>query len=174
MPNTMSKIVTEVITSLKKLPEPGKRTGSFWDFLKDQLMEEGTWDQNHLKVIEKEIDGHLSKLDPDKLTELWKKTSAGFEKFDSDKKVETNEMKSDLSDELMGQVMDRMDDNYSSHDSIYPAAGYFEPEAKKEVEEEHFDEEAEPDKVDDEELNLNDDDLFEDEEDFDEDDTVHF
>jgi hypothetical protein len=169
----MSKIVVEVVASLKKLPEPGKKTGSFWDFMKGQLLEEGTWEKSHLSIIENEIDGHLSRLDPQELTDLWKKTDAGSDKFDSDKKVDPKEMKSDLSDELMGQVMDRMDDNYSSRDSFYPSQTYYEPIEKKEAEEEIFEDESEPEKIEDEELNLNDDDLF-DEESFDEEDEAHF
>jgi len=168
----MNKITNEVISSLKKLPAPVKKTGSFWDFMKGQLSEEGTWSQNHLKIIEKEIDTHLSKLDGKALTDLWKGLSVAEEKLDLNKKVDTKEMKADLTDEFVGQVMDRMDDNYSSRDSFFTEGAYIEPEAKKEESEEGFDDDIEPDKIKDEELNL-DDELFD--EDFeDEDDEVGF
>jgi hypothetical protein len=159
----MNKITNEVISSLKKLPAPAKKTGSFWDFMKGQLSEEGTWSQNHLKVIEKEIDGQLNKLDNKNLTDLWKNLDVAEEKLDSNKKVDVKEMKEDLTDEFVGQVMDRMDDNYSSRDSYFTESTYIEPSANKKEGDEGFDDEAEPDKIKDEELNLDDDELFDDE-----------
>ena len=172
MSSKMNKIVTEIVSSLKKLPTPGKKTGSFWDFMKAQLSEEGTWNQSHLQVIEKEIDSQLSKFDNNGLHELWEKTDAGIEKSESDKKIEVSEMKEDLSDELMGQVMDRMDDNYSSRDSYYTESSYYTEPAKKEEDVEEFTEDVEPDKIEDEELNLDDDELFNDE--FDDEDDTNF
>lgn len=171
MANQMNKIVSEVITALKKLPAPGKKSGSFWDFMKSQLTEEAPWDQHHLKVIEKEIDSHLSMLDKKVLTEMWKNTDTGWDKFESEKKVETKEMKADLTDELMGQVMDRMDDNYSSRDSYHTESSYFEPAVKSEEEDSGFDDEKEPDVID-EDINLDDKELFDDE-DFDDEEDVH-
>ncbi|MCL4547337.1 MAG: hypothetical protein M1495_02085 [Bacteroidetes bacterium] len=162
MSNQMNKITNDVIAALKKFPAPGKKSGSFWDFMKSQLADDSTWDQSHLKVIEKEIDTHLSKLDKKSITELWKNTDVGGGKYESEKKVETKEMKTDLTDELMGMVMDRMDDNYSSRDSYHAETSYFEPAAKSENGEEDFDEDKEPEVVD-EDLNLDDDELFDDE-----------
>ena len=158
----MNKIVNEVITALKKYPVPGKNLGSFWDFMKSQLADDSPWDQHHLNVIEKEIDIHLSLLDKKALIELWKNTNAGFDKFESKKKVETKEMKADLTDELTGQVMDRMDDNYSSRDSYHYEPGYIEPSAKDKDRAGDFDEEKEPDEID-EDINLDDEELFDDE-----------
>ena len=50
---------------------------------------------------------------------MWESTDKGSEKIDAEKKVEVKEMKEDLTDEILGQVMDRMDDNYSSKDSYF-------------------------------------------------------
>ncbi len=168
MPDQMNKIVNEVITALKKLPAPAKNSGSFWDFMKSQLADDSTWDRSHLKVIEKEIGNHLSTLDKKSLTELWKNTDTSWDKRESDKKVGTQEMKADLTDDLMGKVMDRMDDNYSSRDIYHAETNYFEPASKNEDDEEGFDEEKEPEEID-EEPNL-DDESFDDE-DFDDEDT---
>ncbi len=159
----MKKIVNDVVTTLKKLPEPGKKSGSFWEFMKGQLAEESTWDEKHLKVIEKEIDNHLTKLDRKDLTEMWKITDKGWEKFEAEKKVEVKEMKEDLNDELLGQVMDRMDDNYSSRDPYYiqhDAPLYSEEKAG----DKDFDEDAEPDEIEDEDIDLEDNNLLDDEE----------
>ena len=115
----MKKAVEEIITSLKKLPEPGKKTGSFWNFMKSQLYEETQWDPEHIKIIEGEIDNYLSKLDKKSLTEMWKETPNGSEKFDITSKPDVKEMKADITDDLIGRVMDRMDEKYSSRDSFF-------------------------------------------------------
>lgn len=115
----MKKAVDEIITSLKKLPEPGKKTGSFWNFMKSQLYEETQWDPEHIKIIEGEIDNYLSKLDKKSLTEMWKETPNGNEKFDITSKPDIKEMKADITDDLIGRVMDRMDEKYSSRDSFF-------------------------------------------------------
>ncbi len=164
---TMKKIVTEVVASLKKLPSPEKKSKTFWDYLKDQLYSESQWDKNDLKVIEKEINSHLNKIEKKDLTEMWKSTDKGFEKFDEDKKVDAKEMKEDLTDEMLGQVMDRMDDNYSSKDSYFsqPETTFV---SEKKVESDDLDEDTEPDKIDEEKIDLEDKDIFDDGE-FDED-----
>lgn len=160
---SMKKIVNDVVTTLKKLPEPGKKKGSFWEFMKAQLSEESTWDQKHISVIEKEIDSHLSKLDKKDLTEMWKNTDKGWEKHESEKKADVKEMKEDLTDELLGQVMDRMDDSYSLRDSYYTQheAPVYSEEKNNDKE---FDDETEPENIKDEDLDVDDDDLFENDE----------
>ena len=160
MSATMRKAVSEIITKLKKLPEPGKKTGSFWDFMRSQLMDEGEWDQKHIKVIEKEIDALLTKLDKKSLIDMWKATPAGEEKYDDDIKIDVKEMKTDITDEMVGQVMDRMDDNYSSRDSLFPppSEAIVENNKKGKVDEIPA-EEAEPEDLPDEDIPL-DDDLF--------------
>lgn len=115
----MKKAVEEIITSLKKLPEPGKKSGSFWNFMKSQLAEETQWDPKHIKIIEDEINEYLTKLDKKSLTEMWKETPIGNEKYDFTSKPDIKEMKADITDELIGQVMNRMDENYSTHDSFF-------------------------------------------------------
>ena len=158
MSATMRKAVNEIITKLKKLPEPGKKTGSFWDFMKSQLMEEGQWEQKHIKVIEKEIDTYLTKLDKKSLIEMWKATPEGEEKYDDDIKFDVKEMKTDIVDEMIGQVMDRMDDNYSSRDSFYPPQTATFEESKRIEDDENTNEEDIND-IPDEDIDL-DDDLF--------------
>lgn len=167
----MRKAVTDIITSLKKLPEPGKKTGSFWDFMKGQLADEGEWDQKHIRTITKEIDTLLSKLDKKSLTDLWKSTPAADEKIDEEKKVDVPEMKDDITDEMIGQVMDRMDDNYSSRESYYvPSESYYAAEKIDEKKVEDPDSDIEPEDITEEDLDLNDDDLFSEEPEDDEDD----
>ena len=175
MPNSLKKIVVEVIASLKKHPAPGKGKGTFWDFMKEQLSDEGTWDQTHIKVIEKEIHSHINILDKKTLTDFWKSAGPGIQKFDEGKKADTKEMKEDLTEELVGQVMDRMDDNYSSRDSFYVESDFYETTTKKEVTDEgdSIDDDIEPTKIENEELELDVDDLFDDEE-FNEDDDANF
>jgi len=161
----MEKIATEVIASLKKLPSPEKRGQTFWDYLKEQLYSESTWDKNDLNVIEKEINSHLNKLEKKDLTEMWESTDKGSEKIDADKKADAKEMKEDLTDEILGQVMDRMDDNYSSKESFFsqPETAYV-SEKKSNGSDDDLDEVAEPGKIDDEEIDLDDKDIFDAEE----------
>ncbi len=166
----MKKIVNDVVNALKKNPSPQKKGQSFWDYLRSQLYSESTWDQKDIKVIEKEIDNCLNKLDKKDLTEMWKSTDQGMEKVEAEKKVEAKEMKADLSDELLGQVMDRMDDNYSSRDTYYaqPDPVLYSAAPKGE---DSLDDDSEPENIDEEEVEL-DDDLFKDDE-FDEDEDIH-
>jgi len=167
----MRKAVSEIITTLKKLPEPGKKSGSFWDFMKSQLADEGEWDQKHIKTITKEIDSLLVKLDKKSLNDLWKSTPAADEKTDEGKKVELQEMKDDITDEMIGQVMDRMDDNYSSRDSYYSSSeSYYASEKTKDKKDEDFDPDSEPEEITDEDIDLEDDELFNDDTEDDEDD----
>ncbi|MBI1937166.1 MAG: hypothetical protein HYS25_03490 [Ignavibacteriales bacterium] len=171
MSATMRKAVGEIITLLKKLPEPGKKNGSFWDFMKNQLVEESEWDQKHIKIIEKEIDHYLTNLDKKNITDLWNATPAAEEHLD-DKKIDTKKMKADITDEMIGQVMDRMDDNYSSRDSHYASAedSYFSSSKKSEKDEESdLDEDSKPEGAPDEDVDLQDEDLFNDESESDED-----
>lgn len=171
MSATMRKAVGEIVTRLKKLPEPGKKNGSFWDFMKSQLMTEGEWDQKHIKTIEKEIDSYIAKVDKKSLIEMWKATPNGEEKYDDDMKLNVKEMKEDITDEMVGQVMDRMDDNYNSRDSGFtaPPETYAANEkTKKSGDETEESEEEELGDFKDDEIDL-DDDLFNDDSDDDED-----
>lgn len=158
--DSMKKIVIEVIASLKKYPSPEKRGETFWDYLRSQLYSESMWDQKDLSVIEKEIDSHLGKLDKKVLTEMWKETDRGIERLESEKKADTTEMKADLTDEILGQVMDRMDDNYSSRDSYYTESPYIETVVNEKEIKDDFDDDIEPAKIKDPELNTDDTDLF--------------
>jgi len=166
----MKKIATDVVASLKKLPSPEKKGQTFWDYLKEQLYSESTWDKDDLKVIEKEINSHLNKLEKKELTAMWENTDKGSDKLDAEKKVDAKEMKEDLTDDILGMVMDKMDDNYSSKESFFtqPDTSYV-AEKKGKVSDEDPDDDAEPVKIDDEELDLDDKDIFGDE-DFDDDD----
>ncbi len=174
MSATMRKAVGDIITKLKKLPEPGKKTGSFWEFMRSQLMEEGEWDQKHIKTIEKEINDYLAKVDKKSLVEMWRATPQGDEKFDNEEKVDVKEMKADITDEMIGQVMDRMDENYSSRDSYFPPVvneTFTGGEKKSEEEGGSEEEESEPDELVDGDIDLDDDML---DEDIDEEDDYRF
>lgn len=163
MQYTMKKTVAEIITTLKKLPHPGKKTGSFWEFMKGQLAEEGEWDQKHIIIIEKEIDAFLTKVDKKSLIEMWKDTLAGDEKFAESKKPDIKEIKTDLTEEILGQVMDQMDENYVARDPFFSheAPVYSsEKESDGNGEEESFDLDKEPNEIPDEEIDFDDNELF--------------
>ena len=168
MSASMKKIVTDVVAALKKLPSPEKNGKSFWDYMKEQLYSESTWDQKDLKVIEKEIDKKLSALEKHELTQLWEITDAGMDKLDDGKKVDAKEMKEDLTGEILGQVMDRMDDNYSGTSVYQQTASYYSPEKetatiKKKDDDEEGDTEKDIKELGDEEIDIDDDDIFSDE-----------
>jgi hypothetical protein len=156
---SIKKIAAEVVSNLKKIISPEKSGETFWDYLKDQLYSESPWDQKDLKVIENEIGKSLDTLDKKELTELWKDTDKGWEKFEAEKKVDTAEMKTDLTDEILGQVMDRMDDHYSSKDSYYPESPTYVSSSGEKEDEEKSDEDEEPSDIENEDLDI-DDDLF--------------
>lgn len=167
MSSLMKKITSDVIASLKKLPSPEKDGNTFWDFMKAQLYSDSTWDENDLKVIEKEINKNLSSLNKNTLAELWEGTNIGADKLDDGKKVDSKEMKEDLTGEILGMVMDRMDDNYSGGSYYQQSASYYTTESsnkstKKEDDDFESDNENEPDEIDNEYLDINDDDLFND------------
>lgn len=163
MQYTMKKTVSEIITTLKKHPHPGKKTGSFWEFMKSQLADEGEWDQKHISVIEKEIDTFLTKVDKKSLVEMWKDTPAGDEKFDENKKPDVKEMKAYLTEEILGRVMDQMDENYVERDPFFthaePVYGA-EKESEGSGEEQDFELDKEPDEIPDEDIELDDTDMF--------------
>ncbi|MEW6652061.1 MAG: hypothetical protein AB1394_01195, partial [Bacteroidota bacterium] len=108
MSSSMNKIATDVIASLKKKPSPDRSGSSFWDFMKEQLYSDSTWDQNDLKTIEKEISVQLDQLENKELTNLWRISIVGMDKLDDGKKADVSEMKEDLTGDILGQVMDRM------------------------------------------------------------------
>lgn len=165
MQYTMKKTVSEIITSLKKIPNPGKKTGSFWDFMKSQLAEEGQWDPKHIKVIEKEIDSFLTKVDKKSLIEMWKETEIGNEKFDESKKPDIKEVKADLGEEILGRVMNQMDENYVERDHFFSNEEQIydkESDSEGESVDEAFDLDKEPDEIPDEEIDFDDSDLFND------------
>lgn len=171
MSTTMRKAVSEIVTRLKKLPEPGKKTGSFWDFMKSQLMSEGEWDQKHIKTIEKEIGNYLAKVDKKSLIEMWKATPNGEEKYDDDINFDVKEMKEDITDEMIGQVMDSMDDNYEAKDAGLVSGGQtFAPKTNTKNTDDEFDDSDTDGSEDfkDDDIDI-DDDIFNDEEDDDED-----
>ncbi len=163
----MNKIATDVIASLKKKPSPDRSGSSFWDFMKEQLYSDSTWDQNDLKTIEKEISVQLDQLENKELTNLWRISIVGMDKLDDGKKADVSEMKEDLTGDILGQVMDRMDDNYSGS-SYYQSSGAFytseEDAAKKSKNSDEDDfEDKELTDLSEDDLNLEDEEIFGDE-----------
>ncbi|MDP3444192.1 MAG: hypothetical protein Q8T08_15150, partial [Ignavibacteria bacterium] len=137
----------------------------FWDYLKDQLYSETTWDQSDLLVIENEIGKYLSKLERKDFVKLWESTDAAMDKLDLDETPDAAEMKTDLTNDILGQVMDRMDDNYSGSSYYTPAESYVAPEEEKPAKsdgEGDIADDIEPKELD-EEFDFEETDLFEDE-----------
>lgn len=171
MATTSKKIVDNVVNSLDKLPSPGKKTISFWSYLKDQLYSEATWDQNDLAVIEKEIKKELDKLNKKDLVKLWEDCDAAQIKLDEGTEASENEMKSDLINDLLGKVMDRMDDNYTSgFTSSYVAPSSSKKSSEEKDEDVADEEELEPTDLDEKIVE----DEFFDDETFDEDEEDNF
>lgn len=144
MTNLSKKIVNNVINSLDKLPSPEKKTLSFWSYLKDQLYSEATWDQNDIAVIEKEIRKELDKLPKNDLENLWHDCDAAQNSLDEGNKISENQMKIDLMNDLLGEVMNRMDDNYDSGFS----SSYVAPSSSKKSVDEKDDEATEEEEFD--------------------------
>lgn len=72
-------------------------------------------------------------------------------------------MKADLTDEILGRVMDQMDENYVAKDPFFthqePVYGT-EKESEESGEDPVFDLEQEPDEIPDEEIELDDNDML--------------
>ena len=116
-------------------------------------------------MIENEIGKYLAKLDRKDFIKLWESTDAAMDKLDMDETPDAAEMKTDLTNDILGQVMDRMDDNYSGSSYYTPAESYVAPEEEKPAksdEEGDIAEDIEPKEID-EEFDFDETDLFEDE-----------
>lgn len=177
MATSVKKIVNEVIISLEKIPSPEKNGNTFWNYLKEQLYSESTWDQKDLKVIEKEIHSKLDKLNKKDLTTLWEDCDSAQEKLDEGNNPSDEEKKADLTNDILGQVMDRMDDNYSGRSSYQSAAYYTEEpstKSKSDTEEEGSDSEnIDPDNIDGD-MNFDDDEELFNEDNFEDEDDSNF
>lgn len=164
MATSLKKVTNDLVALLKKQNAPGQKKKSIWDTMLDQVSDEGTWDQNLIKAIEKEIDGYLSKLDNKTIAELWDDSDAAYDSDNDSSTLDTKAMKADLVNELVDKVMDKIDDG-NSRESIYSDSSYYASSEEKEEEEEMKDEE--PVELDDEDFDFNDseDDFFVDDED---------
>lgn len=126
----------------------------------DQVSDEGTWDQNLIKAIEKEIDTYLSKLDKKTLAALWDESDAAYDSENDSSELDSKTMKTDLINELVDKVMDKIDEG-NSRESMYADTPYYAEPEEKESDEEVLKEE-EPTDLDDEDFDFNDgdDDFF--------------
>ena len=154
---TMAKAATDLISILKKQKFPDEPKKTYWNILTEQIAEEGTWDDDLIEQVKEEIAGWLSKLKKNDLNSLWDESESADEYEDDLPDNET--IIDDLSDELLDNVLNKIED-------ATPREEYFIPEAasskKRNEEDDDFDDDFKDDIFDDDDLDDFDDQVFED------------
>lgn len=110
-------MVRETISLLKKNPSPLDNKATIWESLNDQLTDEGTWDQVLINEIEKIIITKLSKLELDKIQELWENTEAAYDTFEDIMDVPQEKLLVDVKEDILNKVLDSLGGYYSSGDT---------------------------------------------------------
>lgn len=104
----LNQSVNEIIKILQSEPSPQSKAKTIWEELKDQSEQAGTWDPDLMKTIEAKIIKHLSSINDDDLRLMWESTEAGLESFDERNNIPMEKINSDLLDESVNLVMDKL------------------------------------------------------------------
>lgn len=104
----LNQSVNEIIKILQSEPSPQSKAKTIWEELKDQSEQAGTWDPDLMKTIEAIITKHLSAINDNDLRLMWESTEAGLESFDERNNIPIEKINSDLLDESVNLVMDKL------------------------------------------------------------------
>ena len=159
---SLSKTAVEIEKLFKKLQAPGKSKKTFWQLFSEQAEEEGVWDEKLINSAKEQIDIHLSKLNDAKLFDLWEQSEAASENFKERNELNADSVKSDLQEELLNLVLDKLDSS-SQSTNYYEGESYYINEAAS-----GKDSDSDTEKEDEAEIkdiDLNTDDLFDDDDD---------
>lgn len=157
---SLTKTAGEIEKLFKKLQAPGKSKKTYWQLISEQAEEEGVWDEELLNSAKNEIGSFLDKFDNEKLFDLWEQSDAASEDFTDRNELKPDIVKTELKDEILNLVLDKLDS--SSHaTNYYEGESYYIDGAK---DDDSFDEDGFGEELKD--IDLNTDDLFDDDDDF--------
>lgn len=169
MAYTIKKSVNEIVGLLKKNPSPTQKSQTIWDTLKDQVEDEGTWDEKLIKSVEKNIGDNLDKIPEENLRDMWEDTSVAADTFDDPESIPMTKIKEDLTEEILNSIMDKVGESYGYGDDDREETTYSDEEEEDFEDDDVFDKKIrktfkDPDDIEDDDFNF-DDDSFLDEED---------
>ncbi|MFC2135248.1 hypothetical protein ACFLTH_11575 [Bacteroidota bacterium] len=104
----LHKSVSEIIKILQSTPTPGNEAKTIWEDLREQSEQAGTWDPDLMKIIEEKILKHLSSINENDLRLMWESTEAGLESFDERNNIPMEKINTDLVNESINLVMDKL------------------------------------------------------------------
>jgi len=164
---SLSKTAGEIEKLFKKLQGPGKSKKTYWQLISEQAEEEGVWDEGLLNSAKEQIGLHIDKLNKEKLFDLWEQSEAAAENFAERSELKVEKVKEDLKEEILNLVLDKLDT--SSHaTNYYEGESYYINDAKEKdgEEEDGFESEIKDIDLDTNDLFDDDDDFFEEDERF--------
>jgi hypothetical protein len=161
---SLTKAAGEIEKLFKKLQTPGKSPKTYWQVITEQVEEEGVWDEEFLNLAKEQIGAYLNKFDNEKLFDLWEQSEAASENFTERSELKPDSVKSDLKEELLNLILDKFDSG-SHTTNYYEGESYYIENAK---DDDSFDDDEFNDDIKD--IDLNTDDLFDDDDDYFEDD----
>lgn len=114
----INNAVKEIIELLQSSLLKNEKSKTLWTALKEQSKQEGTWDQDLIDAIEKKIMKYLGSLEEEDLRVMWETTEKGMDSFDDRDDIPLKNIKTDLVDEFMNLVMDKLDTSGSYESEI--------------------------------------------------------
>jgi hypothetical protein len=143
----IKKIVTKVVSDLQKDKMAGGNE-SLWDYFTERLNDEGAWKQEDLALIENKINVRLNDLKSEELKTLWDNSATGIEKFQMSDSISVEDMKADLVNETLDRVMDKLGGIEGDYFREYSTNSYFKNDEKEDsYEGGGYEEEPQPDEL---------------------------
>lgn len=161
MAASLTKTAGEIEKLFRKLAAPGEPKKTYWQVISEQAEEEGVWDEELLNSAKEQIGIHLNKFNNEKLFDLWEQSEAAAENFAERSGLKADSVKSDLQEELLNLVLDKLDSNSHAATNYYEGESYYidETSGKDGEDEDKFE-------ADIKDIDLNTDDLFDDDDDY--------
>ncbi len=109
MAETIDKAVKELSALFKKETSLLNKKLTYWNLLKNNLAEEGTWDDDILDSAKDRISTWLGNLKQEDLQSLWNdsESATGYEE---DETIENDFMLSELSEELLDLILEQIEE----------------------------------------------------------------
>ncbi len=111
---SINKIADDVIVTLKN--EKLKNKKSMWDELTNQVSQEGTWDQELIKGIEKIANTKMKAFKEKDIRSLWETTETSIDSFSDSDDIEIEKAKADIAEEVVNKVLDKADISYEEEE----------------------------------------------------------
>lgn len=111
---SINKIADDVIVTLKN--EKLKNKKSMWDELTNQVSQEGTWDQELIKGIEKIAQLKLKSIKEKDLRVLWELSEAAMDSFEDSDSIDIEKAKNEIVEDIVNKVLDKSDTSYEEEE----------------------------------------------------------